>query len=174
MKRGDVILTSLLSLSSCMNLTDTLQLLFIDRPREFSMSWEYIDLTSSMKINNDSTTKTSTNNTYNNTNDNNTILSSDQEDFKFIKKSTRNLSEISTQPSVQSTAVTATTVEDFEWPGNVKYQVADPEKKAFLDIMERTEKMLQFELMANMPGENGLGKYEFGTFSRTTEDVSEA
>ena len=42
-----------------------------------------------------------------------------------------------------------------------KYCVNDPGKEAFGDVMERTEKMLLFELMTNNPTEKGIGRFEF-------------
>jgi len=51
------------------------------------------------------------------------------------------------------------------------HQLKDKDKISFSDIMERTERMLKYELLCNPPNKDGIGRHVFGMFSRSNEKV---
>ena len=135
------------------------------RPREFSMSWEYVDLSSKRESTTTSSATPSSMSTMIST-----IAPSDYYDdtvdsIVYPRKATgKSFVDV---PPVSQISI----ADDDPINSALVYQLKDKDKIAFSDIMEQTERMLRYELLCNPPNKDGIGKHVFGMFSDSFEKV---
>jgi len=123
------------------------------------MSWEYVDLSNKQE----STSKTAT--TIETTSTMASFESEEVDSARYPRKATGK-SFVDVPPVSQI----STTDDDTINLAKV-HQLKDKDKISFSDIMERTERMLKYELLCNPPNKDGIGRHVFGMFSRSNEKV---
>lgn len=125
---------------------------FLVRPsREFSMSWEYVDY---MGSKNDSQLSGA------NDNHDGPVAVTTNNEMSYLhhhQKATKTTVEV---PLVLSSILDEETLN----MGRI-HLVRNKESLKLSDVMEQTEKTLKYELLSNPPTSEGIGIYQFGTFT---------
>ncbi|XP_066910690.1 WD repeat-containing protein 81-like [Clytia hemisphaerica] len=132
--------------------------------REFSMSWEYVDLGKSKDDSSLSSIGVAGGGGGGKDNEDGSKLPADSPIASVVQQQQRK--QTKSFVDVPSSVASVLLDDDSIDPAKI-HQVKNNETLVFSDIMEQTERLLRYEMMNNPPNAHGIGRYGIGTFSDT-------